>query len=380
MRRTAVFWLALCVASDLAAQQPETKPYWDYTYTPYGYYSSIDGWWLAGYARVYSPIGYRMRPEPNRAAITLTGGASTQGSYLVELDAQAPALWDGWRVAVTLDALRANRLGYFGIGNDTRFDTDSNTPFTPYFYRVSRTSDLARLTVQRRITGPLRLLLGGSLEHTTFRTLPGDGLFARDRAAGIADSAPFNDAVLRAGLVADTRDNETDPHTGILAEALLATASHYNRTTVGVQGYVHPTERIMLAGRALGERMSGAPSISVMQVIESSGRPYIGVGGYRSLRGYYDSRFIAPGKLLGGAEVRYALLYAPTILEVKLVGFYDAGRVFGSGPAFHLTTQDLHSSAGGELMIRFGRNGVLVVGAGFGSDGHQFFFGSTWSY
>ena len=367
-------------ATRLAAQRPEVKPYWDYTYTPYGYYSSIDGWWIAGYARVFSPIGYQVRPEPNRAALTLTGGASTQGSYLVELDAQAPALWDGWRAGVTLDALRANRLGYFGIGNDTRFDPDSNTPFTPYFYRVSRTSDLARLTLQRRLTGPLRLLVGGSLEHTTFRTLPGDGLFARDRAAGIADSAPFNDAALRAGLVADTRDNEIDPHTGVLAEVLLATAQHYNRTTISLQGYVHPTERIMLAGRLVGERMSGAPSISVMQVIESSGRPYVGVGGYRSLRGYYDSRFIGPGKLLGGAEVRYALIYFPSVIEVKLVGFYDAGRVFGSGSAFQLTTRDLHSSAGGELMIRFGRNGVLVAGAGFGSDGHQFLFGSSWSY
>ena len=379
MRRAAFLFISVLTAKSVAAQQPEVKPSWDYTYTPYGYYSSIDGWWIAGYARVYSPIGFHERPEPNRAAITLTGGASTQGSYLVELDAQAPALWEGWRAAVTLDALRANRLGYFGIGNDTRFDADSNTPFTPYFYRVSRTSDLARLTLQRRLAGPLRLLVGGSLEHTTFRTLPGDGLFARDRAAGIADSAPWNDAALRAGLVADTRDNEIDPHTGVLAEALLATAQRYNRTTASVQAYVHPAERIMLAGRIVGERMSGAPSISVMQVIESSGRPYVGVGGYRSLRGYYDSRFIGPSKLLGGVEVRYALLYAPSILEVKLVGFYDTGRVFGAN-AFQLTTRDLHSSAGGELMIRFGRNGVLVAGAGFGSDGHQFLFGSSWSY
>ena len=164
---------------------------WDYTVTPFGYYSAIDGWWLAGYGRVYSPIGFRERPEPNRAAITLTGGASTKGSYLVELDAQAPALWEGWRVGITLDALRANRLGYFGIGNGTSYDKDSVTPTTPYFYRVSGSSRLARVTIQRRVAGPLRVLLGGTLEHTTYRTLPGDGLFARDRTAGVADTTPF---------------------------------------------------------------------------------------------------------------------------------------------------------------------------------------------
>jgi outer membrane protein assembly factor BamA len=380
-RSLLVLLLAATGAARLGAQTPQETPrYWDFTYTPYGYYSSIDGWWLAGYARVYSPIGFRERPEPNRAAITLTGGASTQGSYLVELDAQAPAWWDGWRVGVTLDAFRSNRLGYFGIGNATPYDRDSLSPTSPYFYQVSRTSQLARLTIQRRVAGPVRVLVGGTLEHTTFRTLPGDGLFPRDRAAGVADSAPFNDAAVRAGLVADSRDNELDPHTGVLAEALVAGARHYSRATFAVQGYVHPLEKLILAGRFVGERMSGAPSISAMQAIESSGRPYVGVGGYRSLRGYYDSRFIGPGKLLGGLEVRYALLYAPTILEVKLVGFYDVGRVFESGSAWRLTTRDLHKSGGGELMLRLGRNGVLVAGAGFGEDGGQFFFGSTWSY
>lgn len=372
--------VSLLLPRSAVAQQAESRPYWDYTYTPYGYYSSIDGWWLAGYARVYSPIGFRERPEPYRAAVTLTAGASTQGSYLVELDAQAPALWEGWRVGMTLDAMRANRLGYFGVGNDTRYVTDSLTPLTPYFYAVSRTSRLARFQIQRRLIGPVRALAGASFEHTTYRDLPGDGLFRRDQAAGIADRTPFNDAAARLGLVADTRDNEIDPHAGVLAEALYATSRHYTRTTLGVQAYVHPIEKLVLAGRVLGEQIRGQADISVQQTIESSGRPYISLGGYRSLRGYYDSRFIGPGKLLGGLEARYALLYAPSILEVKLVAFYDVGRVFGPGTNLRLTTDGLHAGKGGELAVRFGRNGLLVVGVGFGEDGSQLLFGSTWSY
>jgi outer membrane protein assembly factor BamA len=195
----------------------------------------------------------------------------------------------------------------------------------------------------------------------------------------VADSAPFDNATLRAGLVVDTRDNEMDPHTGLFVEGLYTMARRFTRSTVGVQAYVHPFEKLVLAGRLLGERMSGSPSISVLQTIESSGRPYVALGGYRSLRGYYDSRFIGPDKLLGGVEVRYALLYAPTIVELKLVGFYDTGRVFGPG-GLRFTTTGLHSSGGAELMLRLGRSGVLVLGAGFGEDGGQFFFGQTWSY
>lgn len=381
MRRTVFLIALVCLLppAPAAAQQRESPPYWDFTYTPYGYYSAIDGWWLAGFVRVYSPIGFRERPEPNRAAITLSGGASTQGSYLVELDAQAPALWDGWRVGLTVSTLRANRLGYFGIGNDTRYDKDSLTATTPYFYQVSRTSQLARLTIQRRLVGPVRAFAGSTLEHTTFRALPGDGLFPRDRAAGLADTAAFDNATLRAGLLVDTRDNEVDPHTGLFAEALYTAARRYTRSTIGVQAYLHPFEKLVLAGRLLGERMSGSPSVSVLQTIESSARPYVALGGYRSLRGYYDSRFIGPDKLLGGVEVRYALLYAPTLVELKLVGFYDTGRVFGPG-GLRFTTTGLHSSGGGELMLRLGRNSVLVLGAGFGEDGGQFFFGQSWSY
>ena len=41
----------LCLPARAVAQQPEATPPWDFTYTPYGYYSAIDGWWLAGYVR-----------------------------------------------------------------------------------------------------------------------------------------------------------------------------------------------------------------------------------------------------------------------------------------------------------------------------------------
>src|SRR5882762_1875510 len=122
---------------------------------PYAYYSTIDGFWLAGRYGWYSPMGFTERPEPNFASLKFDAGASTKGSYLLSLDASAPAYWDGWRFGVTLTASRANRLGYYGQGNSSPYDADSVTPANPYFYRVSRTTQGARLTVQRRVVGPL---------------------------------------------------------------------------------------------------------------------------------------------------------------------------------------------------------------------------------
>ena len=68
------------------------------------------------------------------------------------------------------------------------------------------------------------------------------------------------------------------------------------------------------------------------------------------------------------------------IVELKLVAFFDAGRVFGPGEAVRLTTQGLHSSGGGELALRFLRSSLIVVGYGRGSEGGQLVFGTTWSY
>jgi len=368
--------LLASAAAPLAAQR-----FWRNTFYPYGYYSTVDGWWGAAHAGVYSPTGFVERPEPNFAALNLDAAASTQGSHLVVVDAAAPAWWEGWRAALTLTVARENRLGYYGVGNDTRYFADS-VALQPYFYRVSRTHAGARLTLQRRIVGPLRALAGASLERIDFRELPGPSAFRRDLAAGVVDpgTVPFTDRVVRAGLVLDTRDHEIDPHRGIFVEALHARGPGYTRTTANARVQVHALERLILAARLAGEGMGGDPPLAVQMTMESSERPFVALGGYRSLRGYYDARFVGRGKLLGGVEARYAVLWVPSIVEVKLVGFYDVGRVFGAGEAVRLTGDGLHKSGGGEIALRLLRNALLVVGYGRGSEGGQLLFGTTWSY
>ena len=342
---------------------------------PFFYYSSIDGFWAAGHYDWSSPIGFAERPEPNFGRVALDAGASTQGSYLVVADAQAPAYWEGWRLGLTLSLGRANRLGYYGLGNDTPYDRDSTKlAGHSYFYRMSRKTSAARLTVQRRIVGPLRVLVGGSLSHTAYRVLPGVSLYQRDSVG------PFTDAVARAGIVFDSRDLEADPHRGIFAEALVGRGRGYTRTTATVRAYVHPLDRLILAARVAGEKMTGAPPLEAQQIMETSEGPVLALGGYRSLRGYYDSRFVGPGKLVGGVEARYGVLWAPRLLEVKLIAFYDAGRVFGPGEEVRLTRQGLHSAWGGGVAAALMRNTVATFVWGKGSERGVFSFATTWSF
>jgi hypothetical protein len=149
---------------------------------------------------------------------------------------------------------------------------------------------------------------------------------------------------------------------------------------VSARAYVSPVERFTIATRIAGETMDRSPHVAAQMVMEGSERPFIAVGGFPSLRGYYDGRYTGRGKLLGGLEARYALLWAPSLLELKLVAFYETGRVFGPGEPFRVTTDGLHATGGGELGLRMLRNTVIVFGYGRGSEGGQFLAGSSWSF
>lgn len=384
--RLGLFWALVvappAAAPSLAAQEPDPRRNWVDHLFPYIYYSSIDGFWFAGHYDWSSPMGFADRPEPNFGRIAFDAAASTQGSYAFVLDAQAPAYWDGWRLGLTLRAVRNNRLGYYGQGNDTGFDKDSINAARPYFYRVSRTTRSARFTVQRRIVGRLRALAGGTLERTDFRELPGESWFQRDRAAGVVrpGEVPFNDQVGRVGLVFDMRDLEVDPHRGVFVEGLFASGRGYTRTTAAVRAYVHPLERLVLAARIAGEGMSGTPPVAAQLTMESSEGPFVAMGGFRSLRGYHDARFVGPGKLLGGIEARYGLVWAPRVLEIKLLAFYDVGRVFGRGESVRLTSEGLHSAIGAGVAVALIRNTLIVFAGGKGTEGVELTFATTWSY
>lgn len=365
------------IATPLGAQR-----YWLETLYPLPYYSSIDGFWLTGYYGRWSPVGFAERPEPYLAAWSLNAGWSTAGSYFAIADYQAPAWWQGWRAGLTATAARANRQGYYGLGNDSPYFADSTGPGRPYLYRVSRSAQSVRLAVQRQVAGGLRVLLGAAYTRTDYRALPGESQFGRDALSGVLDTAalPVVDLAARAGLVLDLRDHEIDPHQGLFVEALYTAGDGYHRTTAAARVYVRPLEKLTIALRLVGEDVRGAAPLPVLTSIESSERPVESVGGYRSLRAYYDGRFAGPGKLLGGVEARYALLWAPTLLEVKLVAFYETGRVFGPGEAWRLTGEGLHPSGGLELAARLQRNTLITTGCAVGDEGWRFLFASGWSF
>jgi len=64
---------------------------------PYAYYSTIDGFWLAGRYGWYSPMGFTERPEPNFCQHQARRRREHEGQLRRQPRRAAPAYWDGWR-------------------------------------------------------------------------------------------------------------------------------------------------------------------------------------------------------------------------------------------------------------------------------------------
>jgi hypothetical protein len=184
VRALAAIGLLALGATPAAAQR-----YWRDTLYPFIYYTSIDDLWVGGHYGWTSPLSYIDRPERWHASVSGDVSFSTTGSYRLIGLVDFPAWWDGWRAAFAVAGVRANRLGYFGLGNETPYEPDSIRSGARYFYAVSRSTQQVRASVQRRIVGRLRALARGVYEHTSYRILPGENVFRTDLAAGSIDSS-----------------------------------------------------------------------------------------------------------------------------------------------------------------------------------------------
>jgi outer membrane protein assembly factor BamA len=327
-------------------------------------------------------------PEPYQATVSLDGNITTTGTKRLELALRAPKWVDGWRFYGSLEGRRDARARYFGIGNETTYDKDLETDATPYFYRADFTRWRARGEVQRRIVGGLRVLAGIHAEQWRIDTLSADSKLAQDLAAGVDPTIGRNtgDVSGRIGLVFDTRNDQPAPTRGVLLEAIFSVADSglagslsYTRTTVSATGYLPLIGPLHVAARVLGESLGGSPGIGSYDRIETSERPFRGVGGAESNRAIPQRRLLDADKLLANLDLRYDFFEYPTLVRATAVGFVDAARAFPAGE-WKLTTSELAVGGGLGLFLQFGRAGILGTTAGLGPDGVIWNFHTWWPF
>lgn len=191
--------------------------------------------------------------------------------------------------------------------------------------------------------------------------------------------------IVQAGLVYDTRDLEPDPTRGVFAEitnelSVPAIGSKYSFDKVFTQakGYLRVTKpgsmRVVLAGRlGAGYTIGAAPFFEYQDEWSSEGS-IEALGGYNSLRGYKQSRFV--GRIIGFAnfEVRTRLFQFDVRHQrfgVSLAPFVGAGGVWDA--LNQLTWKNIRISEGAGLRVAWNQSTIIALDSALSEEDQQVF-------
>jgi Omp85 superfamily domain len=346
------------------------------------------------------------------------GFATTSGVQYHWLDYDSPTfLHSLFRVRASFEFQQNTSQNYFGIGERSmaplafpgasgsfahaseyeqrlRAVQGDGTTYALYDKYFARRPQLALALERSLLGGVVRALVGVSFANVTIGQYTGEvtdaegGVRAPEAPTRLATDCAAHrivgcdggwDNVLRLGISVDTRDFEPDPNQGVYAElsteyGLRALGSEYAYARVmgSVRAFYSPIPELadlVLAGRVLYEvQTRGTPftSMSNLPFIDDN---HLGLGGFRTLRGYRDSRFVGPVIALTNYEVRWTFLRFRALKQsfgLIAVPFLDIGRVFDNVSSTNFT--EWKRTQGGGVRIAWNEATIIMVDYGFSDE------------
>lgn len=151
------------------------------------------------------------------------------------------------------------------------------------------------------------------------------------------------DNALKLGLTYDTRDFEPDPMSGIMLQlaarlSLKALGSDFNyeQLTLSARGFhnlLRQPRQLVLAGRVAYVMQFGDVPFYSAPIIPLTDMDIQGLGGFNTLRGYVQNRFVGKAASWASAELRWGFAETTFLkqhLRFMLAPFVDVGSVFNS--------------------------------------------------
>ncbi|HXY68315.1 MAG TPA: BamA/TamA family outer membrane protein [Gemmatimonadales bacterium] len=381
----ATIAVALLAAAPRAARAQVPPEPWSFVMFPVPTYSSLEGlgatlvggWWKS------APPG----PIPSGAAINPGASISTSGTETLSLTYNNTGRTPGWRFLLIGGYERFRRAPYFGLGNFSRVSDslEAANGGDSHYYRYSLTRTTALVGIQRRVTGPVRVLVGA--QYRRYRAVPLGGAptaLGADLASGAAsDTGNATGLEVRGALLFDTRDEEASPSRGLFVEAIGARALKgagdfdYTRWAFDANEFfpVHP--EVVLAFRQAVQLAQGAIPFYVAYERLTSWLPTDGFGGISTLRQNIQGRWLGPNTALASVDLRYKYWDAALGLSpyrLWLVAHADVGRVWDQGERFQWT--GLHTGYGVGAIAQLGRASCFGLEVGWSPDAHLQ-FGTT---
>ncbi len=316
-----------------------------------------------GYGAVGGMYVYAPGKKPYAHAISAQVFFSNRGVQNHSLRYDGPRLLGPLRVEGRLDYRRELRSPFFGAGNqsapDFRGDVD-NTLYafdkgTPGFWLRLRGHPFGE-------SHPLQTYVGYGWRHMRVGAYE-QSLLSKERPLGMDGG---NMGQLLAGVLWDTRDDESEPREGGVEELSLRVSGnatgnryHYVGVTLSERRYFALSSRLTLAHRVTLDMLFGDvpfyewSNIGGVTVSE-------GIGGASSVRGIERNRFSGNIKAFMNTELRYHAMQLQVLgqqLRLGAVAFVDLGRVWHPGAADGKWWQ-WHPGVGGGL--RFSRRAAVI--------------------
>ncbi|MGH7818847.1 MAG: BamA/TamA family outer membrane protein, partial [Candidatus Binatia bacterium] len=256
---------------------------------------------------------------------------------------------------------RDSRLRFFGFGNDTGEESETNytqrrlAAFVRVGYRPRRNWEIAWQGRGEDVS-----IGAGGVDDLPFAadTFPGTRGLEGSRIHGQGLSLAFDD---RDSPRITSRGTLGLARVEVVDRALGATAS-FVKYGFEVRRFVPFRERFVLAMRAALDYLSGAHQTPFYE------RPSL--GGVNTLRGFGDGRFVDAHRFVGTAELRAQALALPimdVMTEFEVAPFLDAGQVFSEQTTFPLESLHFVGGVGFRGVVR--PQVVGYVDIGIGSDG-----------
>lgn len=351
--------------------------------------------------------------ESYRTVVTYsTGGA---GKLLFEYDAKN--IRDSpWHIRATVDLSLDNFAEYFGDGEQTlgalRFPgspksfgnlddyldaleevTDGQT--YARFVNFKQKRGLLNLAIERDTFGGLiRPFAGLQVAYYDIGDYTGEtyngGVIQPTRLRSDYESGRalgFHggwDNALLVGLTYDTLDFQPNPTRGIFIQgvgrlSLQAIGSRYNYAQFKLEGRVYQPlwfERtgLVLAGRLAYVAQTGDIPFYAMPNIPGIDSNVRGLGGFQTLRGYAQNRFVAENAAIASTELRWTfgeLTLWKQNLRLGTAAFLDSGSVFDSIGS--TTTRNWKSTYGAGFRLAWNVSTVVSFDYGISSEGHAFY-------
>jgi outer membrane protein assembly factor BamA len=326
-----------------------------------------------GYGAIVALYGYDSSAT-YRWTLQPTVFLTTQGrrDYTVFFDAPSRA-GHPWRYTAFAGREQQLATPYYGIGNETPYNSAVEQGSTRYFYRYGRDRLRASVDIQHALFHPaVRVLLGAGASRDRIDLTPFDSgttLIQRDllgRAPGLGHTN-----YARLGLTYDSRDREIGTQRGTWADLIVqgvdksfGASTDYSRWTATARHYQPLGDRLTFATRVLIQDVVGDAPFYALSEIQTTQKSQDGLGGSSSVRGLPKDRYIGKGIALANDELRWrAFDFTRHQRHSSLVlnAFVDAGRVWTDGVDLSTLSRQLHAGYGAGARLAFGQSFVIAT-------------------